>query len=311
MANPPCPVTGEPATRLVQWVSARLLARMWRIALRVDARPSFHGTKRFGLWESPTGLYFFDPMLAGDATFYESLYGRLGPRAYPSETKPRAEFGLAAREVGTGERVLDVGCGFGAFRHAVRHARYTGLDPHFSGEPGSDWARIETLADHLTGHAGAYDVCTAFQVLEHVENPSMMLAQMARAVRPGGTVIVGVPHVPAAHTRIPNYLVNAVPHHLTWWTRDALLALAQRTGLVEARVETAPWAAVDGLVYWMARCSPVTCRDRHFRHSWAWHASALIGLAGGFALWRLKPVPDANDEGASLLLVARTPGPRA
>lgn len=304
---PLCPVTGEPAVRLVQWVNARFLADLWRIAMRVDVIPSFKGTRRFGLWESPTGLYFFDPMREGDASFYTKLYERLNIRHYPREGHPRAEFRLAARHVENGARVLDVGCGFGAFRHEVKHARYTGLDPHFSGEPGADWARIETLDEHLKANAGVYDVCSAFQVLEHVENPVGMVENMMRAVRPGGLVIVGVPHVPAAHTRIPNYLINAVPHHLTWWTEPALRRIAERVGLIEARVETAPWADVDGLVYWMGRVSPVKCQDRHYKHSWAWHASALVGFLGGYVMWKINPTPKTKDEGASLLLVARKP----
>lgn len=304
---PLCPVTGEPAVRLVQWVNARFLADLWRIAMRVDVAPSFKDTRRFGLWESPTGLYFFDPMREGDASFYTKLYERLNIRHYPREGHPRAEFRLAAQHVEVGARVLDVGCGFGAFRHEVKHASYTGLDPHFSGEPGADWARIETLDDHLKENAGTYDVCSAFQVLEHVENPVGMVTNMMRAVRPGGLVIIGVPHVPAAHTRIPNYLINAVPHHLTWWTDVALRRIAERVGLVEARVETAPWADVDGLVYWMARVSPVKCRDRHYKHSWAWHASAVFGFLGGYVIWKINPTPKTTDEGASLLLVARKP----
>jgi SAM-dependent methyltransferase len=306
MTTPLCPVTGEPASRLVQWVNAGFLADLWRHTLKVDVRPSFRGTTRFGLWESPTGLYFFDPPRQGDAGFYTALYSRLNIRHYPREGHPRAEFRLAARHVAPGDRVLDVGCGFGAFRHEVRHAEYTGLDPHFSGEPGSSWARIESLDDHLVGHAGAYDVVTAFQVLEHVEQPVAMVEAMMRAVRPGGLVIIGVPHVPAAHTRIPNYLINAVPHHLTWWTAPALEAIAARVGLETVAVETAPWSDVDAIVYWMERCSPVKCRGVHYRHSWAWHASALAGFLGGYVMRKIRPVPQrSGDEGASLLLVAR------
>ncbi|WFT82065.1 hypothetical protein QA634_09505 [Methylobacterium sp. CB376] len=121
-------------------------------------------------------------------------------------------------------------------------------------------------------------------------------------------MIIGVPHVPAAHARIPNYLINAVPHHLTWWTKAALEAVAARAGLVSAAVEIAPWSDVDAIVYWMERCSPVKCCQVHYRHSWAWHASALIGFMGGFVMRKLKPEPfRPDDEGASLLLVARKP----
>ena len=63
---PPCPVTGRPAIRRVQWVTTRLLTDLWRIAFGVDVRPLFAGLNRFGLWESPTGLYFFDPPREGD-----------------------------------------------------------------------------------------------------------------------------------------------------------------------------------------------------------------------------------------------------
>jgi hypothetical protein len=132
---------------------------------------------------------------------------------------------------------------------------------------------------------------------------------MARAAKPGGAVIVGVPHVPSAQTRIPNYLVNAIPHHLSWWTETALREAASRVGLVDATVQIAPWGRIDSMVYWIARCSPVRCRDRHYRHAWTWHASALIGLAGGFAIAKLRPAApkSANIEGAGLLLVAKVP----
>jgi len=43
-------------------------------------------------------------------------------------------------------------------------------------------------------------VC-AFEVLEHLSTPGAMFADMMRAVRPGGLVIVGVPHLPSAFTR--------------------------------------------------------------------------------------------------------------
>lgn len=306
-AVPNCPVTGLPAKRLVQYVSAELLTDLWRYEFRVDVRPSFKGATRFGLWESFTGLRFFDPMLEGDAGFYTQLYDRMKLHHHPHVNYLRAECILAAEHVGPGDRVLDVGCGFGAFRHAVPHASYLGLDPHFSGH--ESWARTESLADHLDRNAGGYDVVTAFQVLEHVDRPVAMVADMARAVRPGGTVIIGVPHVPSAHTRVPNLLINALPHHLTWWTEAALEALAERLGLVESTVRVSPWNQVDSIIYWMARCSPVQCHDRHFKHDWGWHASAAMAFLGGYALWKLCPNPRrTRDEGAGLLLVAKTPG---
>jgi hypothetical protein len=131
---------------------------------------------------------------------------------------------------------------------------------------------------------------------------------MARAVRPGGLVIAGVPHVPSAQSRIPNWLTNAVPHHLTWWTAPALEALARRAGLTDPVVRESAWSRSDVFVHWMARLSPVRCRIRHYRHAWGWYAAALLGALGGAVAAPLLPLPKPGaDEGVALLLVARRP----
>ena len=301
---PLCPCTGEQAVRLVQTVPARLLVELWRRVLGADVRSSFGDVRRFGLWESPTGLYFFDPPVEGDAVFYQSFYRNRTLRRH-LEDPDRSEFRQAATHVGSGDRVLDVGCGFGPFRHHVPQARYLGLDPHFAGANGEEWARRESLADHLRTHAAHYDVATAFQVMEHLADPLSFLTDLGRAVRPGGKVLVGVPHVGGAHTMIPNYLINAVPHHLTWWTRDALAEAATRSGLRPVAFSLADWSRSDVIVYWMSRLSPIRCRSVHYRHSWAWHASTVwAGLAAQVAA-RLMPLPrPGQDSGLSMLMVA-------
>lgn len=306
MAPPLCPVTGEPAIRLVQWVDARLLTALWRILFRADPSSSFGDVRRFGLWESPTGLYFFDPPRAGDAAFYGAFYRNWGMRRYLRDPD-RDEFRVAATLVREGESVLDVGCGAGIFRTHVPRARYVGIDPHFEG-PVPDWARAESLESHLAAHEGRYDVACAFQVAEHVADPVGLARLMARAVRPGGRVILGVPHVPSAQTRIPNWLTNAVPHHLTWWTSASLAALAGRAGLVEAEIRVSHWSRSDVFVHWMAALTPLRCGDRHFRHGWRWYAAGLLGACGAALATPLLPLPKpGSDEGVALLLVARRP----
>lgn len=305
---PRCPVTGEPAVRRLQWVSARWLADLWRIAFRVDARPSFGDVERFGLWESPTGLVFFDPPRAGDETFYRAFYERFDLPAQFAKHGHKAEFELAAGLLARGERVLDVGCAAGPFRLAAPHVDYVGLEPFPPVGPTPDWMVVSDLEAHVRENEGAYDAVCAFQVLEHVEKPLEMVAQMARAVRPGGKVLIGVPHAPSATSRIPNNLINAAPHHLTWWTRSALQAVAERAGLVASEVLTAPWSRIDAIVYWVARMSPIRTGAKSFHHSWRWYASAFVSAAAGYAMWRLRGAPAAGvDEGASLLLVAERP----
>lgn len=261
---------------------------------------------QFGLWESPTGLLFFDPPVEGDHEFYEGFYSRLKKLGLYSDHFIRPEFNLAARHVPAGARVLDVGCGLGNFRHCVTHANYTGLDPHFAEHGGDPSIRNETIADHLVANAASYDAVCAFQVLEHISAPVSLFREMLRAAKPGGLVCIGVPHVPSALTRIPNFLMNAPPHHLSWWTKEALAEMAKRAGATVESVEKVPWGEDDALLYWISRCSPIKCDgDAYYREAFSWHVSAAIGLLGGLAARTAMGVPSREDEGTGLLLVAR------
>lgn len=105
------------------------------------------------------------------------------------------------RHVGLrGKRVLDVGCGGGLLSEgmAVRGAEVTGID--LSEKPLGvaklhllesgqqvDYRKVavEQLADEMPG---AFDVVTCLEMLEHVPNPSSIVAACARLVKPGGQV---------------------------------------------------------------------------------------------------------------------------
>jgi 2-polyprenyl-6-hydroxyphenyl methylase/3-demethylubiquinone-9 3-methyltransferase len=105
------------------------------------------------------------------------------------------------RHVGLrGKRVLDVGCGGGLLSEgmAVRGAEVTGID--LSEKPLGvaklhllesgqkvDYRKIavEQLAEEMPA---AFDAVTCLEMLEHVPNPSSVVAACARLVKPGGQV---------------------------------------------------------------------------------------------------------------------------
>jgi hypothetical protein len=64
--TPLCPITGVPASRRIQSISAWLLIGLWRWSFGVATDRQLGNIGHFGLWESPCGLAFFEPMLAGD-----------------------------------------------------------------------------------------------------------------------------------------------------------------------------------------------------------------------------------------------------
>ena len=276
----------------MQWVTTRLLADLWRIVFRTDARTSLAGIDRIGLWESPTGLYFFDPPVEGDQTFYREFHSRLKRRGLFTDEFVREEFLIAARHIPFGARVLDVGCGQGNFRQCVACRPTIPASIRMSpGTPQSRAFAMRRLPQHLVGRAASYDAVVCFQVIEHLRDPKALFAEIVEAAKPGGLIFIGVPHVPSALTRIPNFPINAPPHHLTWWNKTALAELARSAGAAVESVSHVPWGPSDARIFWTERCSPIKCSDIYFRGALAWHASALIGRGLGSIAFRLFGAP--------------------
>jgi len=118
-------------------------------------------------------------------------------------------------------RVLDVGCGHMPFRRlALRHAAtYEGLDI----EPRVAGVDYVTDVGAMAGvPSNAFDTVLCFEVLEHVPDPDRALASMAGVLRPGGKLLVTVPHLSRLHEE---------PHDYFRYTGYGLRALVERAGL--------------------------------------------------------------------------------
>lgn len=111
-----------------------------------------------------------------------------------------------------GERVLDLGCGFGrhAFEAYRRGAHVVAVDRSVeevaevtamframsaAGEAPAGLIACAVRADLLSlpFPDGSFDVVMASEVLEHIPADELAMAEIARVVRPGGRVAVTVP----------------------------------------------------------------------------------------------------------------------
>ncbi len=183
---PLCPATGLPAVRCIQVVSSSLLSLMYRVSFGVRVDRQLASAGRLRLWESPCGLAFFDPMIAGDKTFYDDLFGRLGEEGpWQAARVERSDYARVAAEIKPGEIVLDVGCGAAGFARWVPQARYVGLERSIEARKVDADVRQETIAEHAATHPGEYDAVCAFHVIEHLAEPAPFVADMVRCVRPG------------------------------------------------------------------------------------------------------------------------------
>jgi SAM-dependent methyltransferase len=304
-AIPLCPITGLPAKRRIQPISGRLIIDLWRGAFGVSAGRQLGGVDRFGLWESPCGLAFFEPMLAGDEAFYRELHRRRDfQRVLAAPGLARPEFKHIAEIVRPGEKVLDVGCAEGGLARHLPHATYVGLDPNFSTTAPRPDVRHETVAEHAASHPGEYDVACAFHVIEHVADPLGFARDLANCVKPGGKLLISVPGRDSPITDIPNFVLNAPPNHLSWWNESALRALADRLDLAVEALENLPFWPCDRIIYWMGRFAPKLTGDRYFRAHWTWYAALVWSWLAARACGALFRVPvSANPSG--FLLVAR------
>lgn len=99
-----------------------------------------------------------------------------------------------------GKRVLDIGCGGGILAEsmAAKGARVTAIDMAAAplavaqlhlGESGLEVEYLKSTAeDHAEARPAAYDAVTCLEMLEHVPDPSQVIAACQRLVRPGGQV---------------------------------------------------------------------------------------------------------------------------
>lgn len=150
------------------------------------------------------------------------------------------------RRVGRG-RVLDVGCGHGAFLALMEAAGWetTGLEVCDDGLALARKRGLRVLRSSVEDadlEPGSFDAVTAFYVLEHVPRPMDFLAACHRLLAPGGLLYLRVPDTTPLKDRlarlgIGNRLYDA-PFHVLDFSPRALRQALERAGFpnVEIRV---------------------------------------------------------------------------
>ena len=214
--------------------------------------------------------------------------------------------------INSGDRVLDIGCGQAAFARSVPNARYTGLEPnHVSTVPtetGGVHILTDNIARHAMTHAQCYDVVCAFQVLEHLAEPKKFLTAALTCLKPGGLLILGVPNANSYITKMANVVLNAPPHHVTWWTEQALSRLAKDFQLEVVDVAHAPVEHWETRLYWMQKLSTMIAPhpSSHFTPS-IFRRMLTISTYFLAGLINICATPSTEDQGASLVFVAKKP----
>lgn len=148
---------------------------------------------------------------------------------------------------GPGRRVLDLGCRTGALtQHYAAGNDVVGVDvdndalARAAERLGIEtvWADVE---EGLPFDDDSFDVVVAGELLEHLADPAAAVANVHRALRPGGRFVGSVPNAFRLKSRIAyargRYPGDWDPTHLQLFTPDALRKLLSRFDDVQIRFE--------------------------------------------------------------------------
>jgi SAM-dependent methyltransferase len=141
--------------------------------------------------------------------------------------------------------VLDIGCGAGELLAAVRDAgnpNVRGVEPS---PAASAIAREKHQLNVTTGtifdarlDAESVDAVLLSHVFEHIPDPSETLAEVARVLRPGGSIVLWLPNAGSLLARLlGNYWMGwDAPRHLYSYTPDTLERMLQLHGFAVQEV---------------------------------------------------------------------------
>jgi ubiquinone/menaquinone biosynthesis C-methylase UbiE len=198
--------------------------------------------------------------------YYEDLWQRLPEPLVPSDLPRRADFLL--QRVHDAQRILDLGCGDGAFSELmVEHAQVTLTVADVAA---AALARA-AARPRLTGRArflqvpfdgplpladNAFDLVWAGELIEHVADTGAWLSEVRRVLAPGGELALSTPN----HTRFALAWHGVGPYspplgdHLHLYNRAGLAQLLGEFGFAPVEVRAAGrWGPLSGLLLASAR----------------------------------------------------------
>jgi SAM-dependent methyltransferase len=129
-------------------------------------------------------------------------------------------------------RILEVGCGTGAFLERIERelkVRPEGVELSSSAANAAIAKGLcvsqQDLGELINTNRASYDAVCAFQVLEHVSDPLGFLQSTIKLLKPGGKLIIAVPNMDSFLRYATEDLPNQPPHHITHWCQAAAMSL--------------------------------------------------------------------------------------
>ncbi len=134
-----------------------------------------------------------------------------------------------AAALAAGDRVLDAGAGEGKFASVFERQRYIGLDLGV-GDTRWNYSGLDALGDleRLPFPDNCFDGCINIVTLEHVREPAAVVKELHRTLKPGGRILLVIPHEWEEHQQ---------PHDYFRYTRFGMEYLLKKAGFMDLVIE--------------------------------------------------------------------------
>ena len=125
--------------------------------------------------------------------------------------------------------VIDAGAGEGRFKPYFAHTRYVGVDFGL-GDASWDYNQLDIMGDiaWMPIAEGVADAVICTQTLEHVPEPAKVISELARILKPGGSLYLAAPQ---------NWHQHQKPFDFYRYTSFGLRYLCQKAGLEIVSIE--------------------------------------------------------------------------
>ncbi|HMF28486.1 MAG TPA: class I SAM-dependent methyltransferase, partial [Candidatus Cybelea sp.] len=184
------------------------------------------------------GFLAFAADAATDRSGYEpnshAVLDQMRKGSFWFRARSRLIIDLTCRYFPGAQHVMEVGCGTGnvllALRSALPGSRLCGSDIHVEAlalarRRVADSVELAQMDARNIPFEAEFDLIRAFDVLEHFDDDESAIAQMFRALRPGGGVLLSVPQHPFMRSRI-----DARAKHKRRYRRNELGRKCARAG---------------------------------------------------------------------------------
>lgn len=190
---------------------------------------------------------------------YETYYSKRGNQFFKLLFLPLKQSMIRTVPHVPNGKILDVGCGSGDFLVRIKSQGMEcyGVEP-------SDFKKEFAKKHGLNIFQGTleeanfpdnyFDVITLNHVFEHLPHPTKTLHELHRILKPGGTLVLGIPQSKClAYCIFGKYWVGLdTPRHLFTYSTKTIQSYAKKAGfsVKKMRFNSGPWQFWASFLYW-------------------------------------------------------------